>query len=103
MNAQLSNVNAICVKDVNKDGFADLIIGGNEDNFPPQFGKLDASYGDVLLNNGKGSFTNIDSKQSGLKVSGIVKDICELHGNNKDYILFLRNNDFPGLYTIHNN
>jgi hypothetical protein len=98
VSAQLSNVNAICVKDANKDGFADLIIGGNEDNFPPQFGKLDASYGDVLLNNGKGSFTNIDSKQSGLKVSGIVKDICELHGNNKDYILFLRNNDFPMLY-----
>jgi hypothetical protein len=96
--AQLSNVNSICVKDINQDGFPDLIIGGNEDNFLPQFGRLDASFGDVLINNGKGAFTSLDSKQSGVKVEGVVRDICEVHGNNKNYILFLRNNDFPVLY-----
>jgi hypothetical protein len=95
---QLSNVNSVCVKDINHDGFPDLIIGGNEDNFPPQFGKLDASFGEVLINDGKGDLTSLNSKQSGVKVSGIIRDICELHGKNKNYILFLRNNDFPMLY-----
>ncbi|MEP6464861.1 MAG: VCBS repeat-containing protein [Parafilimonas sp.] len=96
--AQLSNINSIYVKDVNEDGYPDLIIGGNEDNFPPQFGKLDASFGDVLINNGKGNFIRLDPKQSGLKVKGIVRDIRELHGADKNYIIFLRNNDFPLLY-----
>ena len=100
--AQLSNVNSVCVKDFNDDGFPDLIIGGNEDNFPPQFGRLDASFGDVLINNGKGSFIRLNPKQSGIKVRGMVKDICELKSANKNYILFLRNNDFPMLYQVNN-
>jgi hypothetical protein len=71
--AQLSNVNSICVKDINEDGFPDLIIGGNQDNFPPQFGRLDASFGDVLINNGKGNFIRLNPKHSGIKVQGMVK------------------------------
>ena len=100
--AQLSNINSVCVKDFNGDGFPDLIIGGNEDNFPPQFGRLDASFGDVLINNGKGNFIRLNPNQSGIKVRGMVKDICELKATNKDYILFLRNNDFPMLYHVNN-
>ena len=45
---QLSSVNAMYTTDVNGDGYADLIAGGNESWFPPQFGRLDASYGDIL-------------------------------------------------------
>ena len=100
--AQLSNINSVCVKDINEDGFPDLVIGGNEDNFPPQFGRLDASFGDVLINNGKGDFISLNSKQSGVKVKGIVRDICEIRGRDKSYILFLRNNDFPVLYQMKN-
>jgi hypothetical protein len=96
--AQLSCINSICVIDINEDGYPDLIVGGNEDNFPPQFGKLDASFGDVLVNNGKGGFVRLNPLQSGIKVRGIVRDICEINGGQKKYLLFLRNNDFPLLY-----
>jgi len=101
--AQISSVNAIACTDINKDGKTDLILGGNEDNFFPQFGRLDASFGSVLINDGKGNFNYVDYTKSGLSIKGEVKDIKEIKSAQKDFLLFLRNNDFPGLYTIHNN
>jgi hypothetical protein len=58
---QLSSVNAIACTDINGDGFPDLILGGNEFGFLPQFGRLDASFGDILLGDGKGNFTCLDA------------------------------------------
>jgi hypothetical protein len=98
--AQLSLVNAILCTDVNKDGFTDLVLGGNKSGFPPQFGKLDASYGDVLLNNGKGRFTWLPARQSGLVVDGEVRDITLIPGTGVNYVLFARNDDYPVLYSI---
>lgn len=100
--AQLSCVNAISCLDVNKDGYIDLVTGGNRSGFPPQLQKLDASYGDVYINNGKGQFTWVGSRQSGLKVNGEVRDIVHLKKTNKSYLLFLRNDDFPQMYKIRN-
>ena len=101
--AQLSSIDAITATDINNDGKIDLVIGGNEYNFFPQFGRLDASFGNVLINNGKGNFTCMDCTKSGLDVRGEVRDIKEINSTNKRYLLFLRNNDFPVLYAIHNN
>ena len=101
--AQISSINAINCTDINNDGKIDLIIGGNEDNFFPQFGRLDASFGNVLINDGKGNFTCMDCTKSGLSIRGQIKDIKEIDSGNKKYLLFLRNNDFPVLYKIHNN
>ena len=97
---QFSSVNAIRCVDINKDGNIDLIIGGNEYGFLPQFGRLDASFGDVLLNNGKGGFTWLAQDKSGLQVSGQTRDIAEIRGKNSDYVLFLINDDFPSLYKV---
>jgi hypothetical protein len=98
--AQLSMVNAILCADINKDGFTDLVLGGNKSGFPPQFGKLDASYGDVLINNGKGGFSWLPSRETGLLVEGEVRDITLLAGGGVNYILFARNDDYPVLYSI---
>ena len=76
----------------------DLILGGNKFGFPPQFGRLDASYGDVLINNKKGGFTRLNYDQSGLEVKGEVKDIIEIPSVKKNYLLFLVNDDYPVLY-----
>ena len=54
MMAQLSSVNAIVLTDINNDNKPDLVLGGNMFGFPPQFGRLDGSYGHVLLNEGNG-------------------------------------------------
>ncbi|HSC36936.1 MAG TPA: FG-GAP-like repeat-containing protein, partial [Chitinophagaceae bacterium] len=39
---QLSSVNAVRCTDINGDGAPDLLLGGNDFDFPPQFGRLDA-------------------------------------------------------------
>lgn len=97
---QLSSVNAVYCSDINHDGFTDLIIGGNKSTFPPQLGNLDASYGSVLMNNGKGQFTAAGPEQSGLSISGEVRDIKALTVRSKNYVLFLRNNDYPVMYRM---
>jgi hypothetical protein len=46
---QFSSVDAICAMDINKDGILDIVLGGNEYEFKPQFSRLDTNYGSVLL------------------------------------------------------
>jgi len=99
---QLSSVNAIQSLDINGDGFKDLVMAGNLLHFQPQLERLDGSYGYVLLNDGKGNFNWVESLKSGLQVEGMVKDIQHLKIKNKDYFLFLRNNDCPVLYRVNN-
>ena len=95
---QLSSMNAVYFADINSDGKTDIISGGNRFGFPPQFGRLDASYGDVLLNNGKENFSW--RSNSGLLMRGEIKDIEPLRIRGKQHLLFLRNDDHPVIYRI---
>jgi len=92
----------ILVEDVNEDGYKDLVMAGNLLHFQPQLERLDARYGHVLLNDGKGNFNWIEPLKSGLQVEGMVKDIQLLKTKDKNYLLFLRNNDYPALYRVNN-
>ena len=96
---QFSSVNAILPTDLNNDGRIDLILGGNKFDFQPQFSRLDASYGHVLLNyNGRMQW--IEPAKSGLEIRGETRDILELNlGGVKNY-LFLQNNDSAALYKL---
>ena len=95
---QFSSVNSILCTDINQDGKIDLILGGNKFAFLPQFSRLDASYGHLLLNNGLGQFNWIEPVVSGLEIRGEIRDIIEIPGENQNRLLFLQNNDFPLLY-----
>ena len=99
---QLSSINAIAITDVNHDNKMDLIIGGNKFNFPPQFGRLDASTGDVLINQGIGKFERMEPRISGLNINGEVRDIKEIHSKDKRYILVTINDQFPVMYQLEN-
>jgi enediyne biosynthesis protein E4 len=99
---QLSSVRAVAFTDVNNDGNTDMILGGNEFNFQPQLGRLDASLGNVLLNDGKGNFTLLDEGQSGLGLSGMVRDIAVIRRKTGSCLLFLRNNEYPVLFQLKN-
>lgn len=97
---QLSSVNAIHCTDLNQDGHPDLVMGGNNFGFLPQFSRLDASFGHVLMNNGKGEFKWVPNKNSGLDLPGQIRAIEEIPAPNGRYLLILQNNEKPALYRI---
>ena len=99
---QLSSTGAARTLDVNADGLPDLVLGGNEFGFLPQFGRLDAGRGQILLNRGKRNFEYIDAGHSGLDLKGQIRDIQIIPGKDKkdELLLFLLNDDFPAAYRV---
>jgi enediyne biosynthesis protein E4 len=100
LTAQLSCINAILCKDINADGKMDLIVGGNIPDCLPQFGRLDASFGSVLMNKGNKVLEELSSSESGINVSGVVRDIKNIKTKNGEVVLFLRNDNYPVLYRL---
>jgi enediyne biosynthesis protein E4 len=98
--SQLSCINAIKPIDVNGDGFLDLVTGGNQFGFLPQFEKLDGSFGDILINNGKGDFIWQQNKTTGLNLRGELRDIATIKNSKGTYLLFLQNDEYPFLYKL---
>ena len=97
---QLSSVKSVLPIDINEDGKIDLVIGGNEFGFQPQLGRLDASKGDILINDSRGNFSVLNQMQSGIAVQGQVRDLVLIKRNDKINILFLQNNELPVLYEV---
>jgi hypothetical protein len=99
--AQLSSVQAILLYDVNMDGKLDVLLGGNNFNYAPQYERLDASFGDVLINKGsRKGFVFQDEIKTGLLLKGQVKDIKSIRSGNKDVMIYLINNEKPKLYQL---
>jgi hypothetical protein len=98
--SQLSCINAVEPIDLNGDGLVDLVCGGNQFGFLPQFEKLDGSFGDVLINNGKGNFVWQEAKKTGLKLRGELRDIAVVKNAKGTFLLFLQNNEKPALYKM---
>jgi hypothetical protein len=92
MEAQVSPVYGIAVDDVNGDGNADLLLGGNLYRVKPEAGRYDASYGCVMVGDGHGNFTNAPPSSSGFKVDGEIRDILLLRRKAGDIFLVSRNN-----------
>ncbi|ADR20145.1 hypothetical protein MATR_22390 [Marivirga tractuosa] len=89
--AQFSAIHAIEVIDINQDGILDLILAGNESDFKPQYGKLDANDGLVLFGDGKGSFKLVDEHKS-LGLEGNVRSINPIKIQNQKHLIFGVNN-----------
>ncbi|MES2647692.1 MAG: VCBS repeat-containing protein [Bacteroidota bacterium] len=97
---QFSSVNAILCTDLNLDGKIDVVAGGNKFGFLPQFSRLDASFGHVLINKGNVMFDEIEASKSGLEIRGQIRDIKNLQAKDKQRLLFLQNNELPKLYQV---
>ncbi|MFM6925561.1 MAG: VCBS repeat-containing protein, partial [Ferruginibacter sp.] len=99
---QLSCINAIQPLDINGDGFIDLVTGGNQFGFLPQFEKLDGSFGEVMINDGKGNFVCQESGKNGLNLRGELRDIISIKNAQGTYLLFLQNNELPLYFKLNN-
>jgi enediyne biosynthesis protein E4 len=91
--AQRSWIYSILVTDVNGDGIDDLILGGNLAGAKPEVGKYDASYGEVLLGIGDGTFEYWHNVDHGLNLSGDIRDLHALELNGKRKLMVVKNND----------
>jgi hypothetical protein len=98
---QYSTVNTICTADVNKDGILDIILGGNQYEFKPQFGRLDSNYGSVLLGNKNGSYSWTPYNKSGFHIKGEVKHIQKIKNkNNITSVIAVINDNTPKIFKI---
>ena len=92
--AQLAPINGVIPFDVNKDGHLDLIAGGNLYQTEAETSRADASYGLLMLGNGKGDFTSLPYLESGLFLSGDIKslELIEINVANQNLIIAAPNN-----------
>lgn len=97
---QFSSVHAILCMDLDGDLQTDIVLGGNRFDMQPQFARLDASYGTVLLNKGNGRFRVLPSAESGILLRGCLRDIKIIKGAGRNFLLFLQNNDVPVLFSL---
>lgn len=98
---QLSCVCDITCTDVNNDGYLDLIMAGNNYEFKPQFSRLDASQGNLLLGDGNLGFTWQDYETSGFKIRDEVKYLKQFKDKNgKIYVIAAVNNNKPKIFAL---
>jgi hypothetical protein len=96
--AQVSSLTAIYPTDVNGDGQVDILLGFNQYDWLPQFSRMDAAYGGVLINNGNKTFSFLHAQQTGIQIMGETRDIKALHVMGKAAFLFVQNNSTPLIY-----
>ena len=102
--AQFSPVYAIMSVDFNSDGWKDLLLGGNFYGVNPQRGRYDASHGVMLIGDRSNGFIPMSIQESGLNVTGQVRDIISItYQQDHEAILFAKNNDKIQVYTVVNN
>ncbi len=91
--AQLSPTFAIMAKDLNNDGVLDIVLGGNFSKAKPETGNYHAGYGLALIGDGNGHFKALNSRDSGIKIKGEIRDIKTIKISDKQIVLIVRNND----------
>lgn len=78
MTAQYSVLQSLYIQDLNADGHADVLAVGNFYDVNPELGRYDASYGHVLLGDGKGNFKTPRPYETGFVVKGQCRTMVSL-------------------------
>ena len=99
LETQFSRVSGIIADDFNKDGNTDILIAGNFYPYKVQLGKADASFGMLLVGDGKGEFKALSPYQTGLYIDGDVRNITEVKGKTK-LIIAVKNNDKAQVVSV---
>ncbi|MCJ7465642.1 MAG: VCBS repeat-containing protein [Maribacter sp.] len=97
---QYSNVDAIEVMDVNKDGVLDIILGGNQYLVKPQFGRMDASNGWLVLGNLSSEQKYGYKSVKDLGINGQIRNFAFLPYQSKLLLLTAINDDDFQIYDI---
>ena len=93
--AQMSPIEAIYIQDFDRDGNADIILGGNFYEFTPSIGRMDASLGCLLHGDGKGNFRALQPNQTGLNLRGEVRGLAIINTSFGNQNLIVARNNAP--------
>ena len=95
--AQFTSVNAFYCADFNKDGFKDILFGGNDYELKPQYSRLDALHGGFLRGGPNKSFSWVPYNKSGFFVDGEIKSIHGLYNQKETKDILISRNNMPPL------
>ena len=90
--------NKLIYYDFDGDGKKDIISGGNQAFARIKFGEYSAGRGDVLINTGGFKFKTLSPMQTGIKVSGDVRNAL----STGRQIIFGINNQKPMIFQLSN-
>ena len=98
---QFSCICGISCVDVNEDGNLDLVMAGNNFEFKPQFSRLDANFGNVLLGDGKLNFEWQNYADSGFFIREEVKHLKTVRDkNNNLFLVAAINEGKPKIFAL---
>lgn len=91
--AQFAPATTLFSDDFDKDGHTDLLLAGNTSTAEPESGVYDAGNGVLLKGDGKGGFSFVGNKRSGLWASGEARDVQSIQLADGKRALLVSNND----------
>ena len=100
LEVQLSCVCDISCLDIDSDGKDDIVLGGNDYGFVPQFSRQDASFGNVVINNGDRNLHRLKPADSGFFVRGQVRKISTITIDGEPYLFVALSNEKPRLFKV---
>ncbi len=100
MEAQISSLNDLVVRDFNGDGHPDILAAGNLFSAEVETARADAGIGLVMLGDGEGGFTALSKQASGLFVPHDVKSLATLRSGDHLILLVGCNDDRMRAYRF---
>lgn len=91
--AQVAPAYGIVAEDLNGDGHTDIWLGGNCYSLKPQVGRQDANKGVFLAGDGSRNFRFISPAESGIYLSGEVRDATVIQRGDVRSMIVVRNNE----------
>jgi hypothetical protein len=88
--------------DVNKDGYEDVIIGGNIYNTEVETPRLDSFSGIVMLSNQKDGYITLPYSKTGLRINGNIKDLKIIKTSKSATLFATENNGKLKSFRINN-
>ena len=78
--------------DINRDGFEDVIIGGNIYDTEVETPRLDSFSGVVMLSNQKDGYTTVAPDKTNLRINGDIKDLEIIKTRQNTFLFATQNN-----------